>query len=118
MLLQLKRRSELAMSTPAPNAMMEPIILFLRLTKDARAAPAISGKLAVKPQSRESNMVPVDEVNYFFTKNLPARSEYKTMMSKRYLKSINLPRVAPQIIGVGTLLHFLTKYRCLSPWWT
>jgi hypothetical protein len=46
--------------------MIEPIILFLRLTKDARAAPAISGKLAIKPQSRESIMVPVDEVNYIF----------------------------------------------------
>jgi hypothetical protein len=61
--------------------MVEPKTLFLRLAKDARAAAAISGKLAIKPQSRESNKVPVDEVNYFFTKNLPASSEYKTMMS-------------------------------------
>jgi hypothetical protein len=76
----IKEKVRAAMSTPAPNAMMEPIILFLRLTKDTRAAPAISGKLALKPQIRESNKVPVDEVNYFFTKNLPARSEYKTMM--------------------------------------
>jgi len=98
--------------------MIEPITLFLRLTKDARAAPAISGKLAIKPQSRESNKVPVDEVNYFFTKNLRASSEYKNYDEQRCLKSINLPRVAPQIIGVGTLLHFLTRYRCLSPWWT
>lgn len=76
----IKEKVRAAMSTPAPNAMMVPIILFLRLTKDTRAAPAISGKLALKPQIRESNKVPVDEVNYFFTKNLPARSEYKTMM--------------------------------------
>jgi hypothetical protein len=47
--------------------MIEPIILFLRLTKDARIAPAISGKLAMKPQIRESNIVPADEVNYIFT---------------------------------------------------
>jgi hypothetical protein len=37
-------------------------MLFLRLTKDARTAPAISGKLAMKPQIRESNIVPADEV--------------------------------------------------------
>jgi hypothetical protein len=47
--------------------MIEPIMLFLRLTKDARIAPAISGKLAMKPQIRESNIVPDDEVNYIFT---------------------------------------------------
>jgi hypothetical protein len=63
----IKEKVRAAMSTPAPKAMIEPITLFLRLTKDARAAPAISGKLAIKPQSRESNKVPVDEVNYFFT---------------------------------------------------
>ncbi|MDQ3837155.1 MAG: hypothetical protein M3270_09525 [Thermoproteota archaeon] len=48
--------------------MIEPIMLFLRLTKDARTAPAISGKLAMKPQIRESNIVAAaDEVNYIFT---------------------------------------------------
>jgi hypothetical protein len=47
--------------------MIEPIMLFLRLTKDARTAPAISGKLAMKPQIRESNIVTADEVNYIFT---------------------------------------------------
>ena len=57
------------MSIPAPKAMIEPITLFLRLTKDARTAPAISGKLVIKPQIRESNMVPVDEVNYIFASN-------------------------------------------------
>jgi hypothetical protein len=63
----IKEKVRAAMSTPAPKAMIEPIILFLRLTKDARAAPAISGKLAMKPQIRESNIVPADEVNYIFT---------------------------------------------------
>jgi hypothetical protein len=47
--------------------MIEAIMLFLRLTKDARIAPAISGKLAMKPQIRESIIVPADEVNYIFT---------------------------------------------------
>jgi hypothetical protein len=47
--------------------MIEPIMLFLRLTKDVRIAPAISGKLAMKPQIRESNIVSDDEVNYIFT---------------------------------------------------
>jgi hypothetical protein len=42
-------------------------MLFLSLIKDARIAPAISGKLAMKPQIRESNIVPSDEVNYIFT---------------------------------------------------
>ncbi len=41
---------------------MEAIIGFLRFAKDARIAPAISGKLAMKPQIKESNIVPVDEV--------------------------------------------------------
>jgi hypothetical protein len=60
---------------------MEPITPFLRLTKDARTAPAISGKLAIKPQSRESNMVADDEVNYVFTTNLAASVNIKSMMS-------------------------------------
>jgi hypothetical protein len=61
--------------------MMEAITLFLRLTKDARTAPAISGKLAIKPQSRESNRVPVDEVNYIFTTYCWRAVNIKTMMS-------------------------------------
>ena len=68
MLPQLEK-VRVAMSIPAPKAMIEPITLFLRLTKDARTAPAISGKLVIKPQIRESNMVPVDEVNYIFASN-------------------------------------------------
>jgi hypothetical protein len=47
--------------------MIEAIMLFFKLTKDARIAPAISGKLAMKPQIRESNIVTADEVNYIFT---------------------------------------------------
>ena len=68
MLPQLEK-VRVAMSIPAPKAMIEPITLFLRLIKDARTAPAISGKLVIKPQIRESNMVPVDEVNYIFASN-------------------------------------------------
>ena len=63
----IKEKVRAATSTPAPNAMIEPIMLFLRLTKVVRTAPAISGKLAMKPQIRESNIVPDDEVNYIFT---------------------------------------------------
>jgi hypothetical protein len=80
MLPQLEK-VRVAMSTLAPKAMTEPITLFLRLTKDARTAPAISGKLAIKPQSRESNMVPVDEVNYIFAINCWRAVNIETMMS-------------------------------------
>jgi hypothetical protein len=58
--------------------MIEAIMLFLRLTKDARTAPAISGKLAMKPQIRESNIVPADEVNYIFTADYGTSPEYKS----------------------------------------
>ena len=64
MLLQLKKRLEQAATsrTHAPNAMMEEMTGFLRFARDARIAQAISGKLAMKSQIRESNIVPVDEV--------------------------------------------------------
>jgi hypothetical protein len=45
--------------------MMEAIIGFLRSTKDARIAPAIRGKLAIKPQSRGSNIACIDEVKLY-----------------------------------------------------
>ena len=37
------------MSTPAPKAMMEAIMLFLRLTKDARIAPGNQRHAGHKP---------------------------------------------------------------------
>jgi hypothetical protein len=59
---------------------MEAIIGFLRLTKDASIAPAISGKLAIKPQSRGSNSVLIiigDEANYILSMGLVVSISYK-----------------------------------------
>jgi hypothetical protein len=45
--------------------MMGAIMLFLRLTYEARAAPAIKGMLATNPHRRESKIVLlVDETSY------------------------------------------------------
>jgi hypothetical protein len=61
----IKEKVRAAMSTPAPKAMMEAIMLFLRLTKDATTAPAIKGMLATNPHRRESKIeLVVDETSY------------------------------------------------------
>jgi len=49
----IKENVKAAMSTPAPKAMIESINGFLGLTKDARSAPAIKGKLAIKPKAED-----------------------------------------------------------------
>jgi hypothetical protein len=49
--------------------MIEAIMLFLRFTKDTRAAPAIKGMLATKPHRRESKTL-LDETSYDFTLSL------------------------------------------------
>jgi hypothetical protein len=61
----IKEKVRVAMSTPAPKAIMEAIMLFLTLTYEARTAPAIKGIPATKPQRRESRIVlVVNETNY------------------------------------------------------
>ena len=46
-----------ATSTPLPNAIIVAFILFGRLTNSATMQPTTKGILAIKPQTRDSNMV-------------------------------------------------------------
>jgi hypothetical protein len=77
------------MSTPAPKAIIVAIIGFLRLTKDARIAPAIKGMLATKPHRSESNKVPADGVTMHFLHYL-LKDDGEKKKKNRCIISINI----------------------------